>query len=140
MSEGEPQAGEPSNAPLALVAGHGDFAAGMVSAVAQITGRGEIFAALTNRDMGAEELSQRMRDAVADGSRVIFTDLPAGSCTLAARRVLRDHPEVRLVTGANLATLLDFVFQNNQADPAAAAHAAEKGRESITVLGGDGGR
>ena len=43
MSESEPDA-------RALVAGHGDFAAGLVSAVSQITGRGDAFVTLSNRD------------------------------------------------------------------------------------------
>ena len=39
----------------ALVAGHGDFAAGIVSAVGQITGRAEAFLTLSNRDMSAAD-------------------------------------------------------------------------------------
>jgi PTS system N-acetylgalactosamine-specific IIA component len=93
---------------------------------------------LSNRDLGAEELTQRMREAVAEGVAVIFTDLPAGSSTIAARRVIRERPELRLVTGANLAVLLDFVFQGDASDAQALDRAAEKGRASITVLGGNG--
>jgi N-acetylgalactosamine PTS system EIIA component len=130
--------GENADRVRALVVGHGDFAAGMVSAVGQITGRAALFHTLSNRDLGAEELTQRMREAVEDGVSVIFTDLPAGSSTIAARRVLRDRPELRLVTGANLAALLDFVFQGEASDAQALERAAEKGRASITVLGGNG--
>ncbi len=55
-----------------------------------------------------------LRDAVAmAGAQVIFTDLPAGSWTIAARRVQRERPEVVVVTGANLPALLDFVFQTD---------------------------
>ena len=130
--------GEHADRVRALVVGHGDFAAGMVSAVGQITGRAALFQTLSNRDLGAEELTQRMREAVEDGVAVIFTDLPAGSSTIAARRVLRDRPELRLVTGANLAALLDFVFKGEASDAQALERAAEKGRASITVLGGNG--
>ena len=71
-------------APRALVAGHGDFAAGAVSAGAQICGRAATFVTLTNRDLGPGEIEQRLRDELAAaGVRVIFTDLPAGSCTIA---------------------------------------------------------
>jgi N-acetylgalactosamine PTS system EIIA component len=130
--------GENVERPRALVVGHGDYASGMVSAVGQITGRGALFGTLSNRDLGAEELTQRMREAVAGGVRVIFTDLPAGSSTIAARRVIREWPELRLVTGANLAVLLDFVFQGDASDAQALDRAADKGRASITVLGGQG--
>jgi len=121
----------------ALVAGHGDFAAGIVSAVQQITGRGEAFAVLSNRDMSAADVERSMRDQVDAGAiDVIFTDLPAGSCTMAARRLQRERPAVVLVTGTNLATLLDFVFHTDVPATEAARHAADKGRSALAVTGG----
>jgi N-acetylgalactosamine PTS system EIIA component len=121
----------------ALVAGHGDFAAGLVSAVGQITGRGEVFAVLSNRDMSAVDVERAMREQVdAQGLEVIFTDLPAGSCTMAARRLQRERPAFVLVTGTNLATLLDFVFHTDVPAGEAAQHAAEKGRAALVVTGG----
>jgi len=121
----------------ALVAGHGDFAAGIVSAVHQITGRGEAFVVLSNRDMSASYVERTMRDQVDAGAiDVIFTDLPAGSCTMAARRLQRERPAVVLVTGTNLATLLDFVFHTDIPATEAARHAADKGRSALVVTGG----
>jgi N-acetylgalactosamine PTS system EIIA component len=121
----------------ALVAGHGDFASGIVSAVHQITGRGDVFVALSNRDMSAADVERVMRDQVDAGSiDVIFTDLPAGSCTMAARRLQRERPGVVLVTGTNLATLLDFVFHTDVPASEAARHAADKGRSALVVTGG----
>jgi PTS system N-acetylgalactosamine-specific IIA component len=73
---------------------------------------------------------------VASGVRVIFTDLQAGSCTMAARRVQREMPGVILVAGANLPMLLDFVLSRNPDPLEAAAKAAEKGRTSVSVHGG----
>ncbi|HUQ82619.1 MAG TPA: hypothetical protein VM076_15830 [Gemmatimonadaceae bacterium] len=121
----------------ALVAGHGDFAAGLVSAVGQITGRGDAFATLSNRDMSAQDVERAMREQVdARALEVIFTDLPAGSCTMAARRLQRERPAIVVVTGTNLATLLDFVFHTDVPAGEAAQHAAEKGRASLVVTGG----
>lgn len=123
--------------PRALVAGHGDFALGIVSAVDQITGRGSVLVALTNRGLGGEEIVRALRDAIiAAGAQVIFTDLPAGSWTIAARRLQRERPDVVVVTGANLPSLLDFVFQTDSASGVAARHAADKGRGALAVLGG----
>ena len=128
---------EPGAGVRALVAGHGDFAAGLVSAVGQITGRGDAFVILSNRDMSAADVERAMRERVdAEGIEVIFTDLPAGSCTMAARRLQRERPAVVLVTGTNLATLLDFVFHTDVAAGEAAQHAAEKGRAALVVTGG----
>ena len=121
----------------AIVAGHADFASGVVSAVVQITGRDDVFVALSNRGMSAQDVERSLRElASADGIQVIFTDLPAGSCTMAARRLQRDRPDLAMVTGANLATLLDFVY-SDELDPVdAARQAAEKGRAALVLTGG----
>ena len=127
----EPGADEP----IALVAGHGDFADGLVSAVAQITGRGGLLRALSNRGLGAADLEAALRTLVgALPVRVIFTDLPAGSCTMAARRLLRDRPDLVLVAGANLPAVIDFVLHGDVADPDAAPRAVERGRASLQVM------
>jgi PTS system N-acetylgalactosamine-specific IIA component len=70
------------------------------------------------------------------GALVIFTDLHAGSCTMAARRVLRDVPGAVLVAGANLPMLLDFVLSSDPDPVAAARAAAERGRAAVSVHGG----
>jgi PTS system N-acetylgalactosamine-specific IIA component len=95
----------------AVVAGHGEFAAGMVSAVQQISGQGSLFRVVSNASLDAPGLEAAIRAAVEEtGAHVVFTDLPAGSCTMAARRVARDTPSLAVVTGANLAMLLDFAL------------------------------
>jgi PTS system N-acetylgalactosamine-specific IIA component len=120
----------------ALVAGHGDFAQGMISAVEQIAGRDDVFLGLTNRDLSAQDVERLMRDRVNSAQvSVIFTDLPAGSCTMAARRLQRERPDLTLVTGANLATLIDFAFHADLSPSEAARHAAERGRSALHVAG-----
>lgn len=120
----------------AIVAGHGAFAEGMLSAVRQIAGRDDVFEGLTNRDLSAQDVERVLRDRVAaTGASVVFTDLPAGSCSMAARRVQREHPELVVVMGANLATLLDFVFHADLSPADAARHAASKGRAALVVTG-----
>ena len=124
----------------AIVAGHGTFAEGMLSAVEQITGRADLFIGVTNRDLSARDVEQVIRDQlVSSGATVIFTDLPAGSCTMAARRIQREQPAVSVVTGVNLATLLDFAFHDESGDVNAVEHAADKGRASLVVTGGSRG-
>jgi mannose/fructose-specific phosphotransferase system component IIA len=124
----------------ALVAGHGDLGAGLVSAVAQITGRGGIFLPLSNRGLGREELETVLRDALgATGATVVFTDLPGGSWTFAARRLQRALPDLVVVTGVNLAMLLDYCFHEALTAGDAARAAVEKGRSAMAVAGGAGG-
>ena len=131
-SEPEPQA------PRAIIAGHGSFPEGMVSAVEQITGYGKVFVPFTNLGLSGDDIESRLRaSAESLGVKVFFTDLPAGSATIAVRRIMRDTEGVILVTGANLATLLEFAFRTEETPVDAARHAAEKGRSSLATHGTD---
>ena len=126
-----------NNEPRAIVAGHGDFAAGLVSAVEVITGRGSLFRAIAVPELSANDIEALLRDTMErTGARVLFTDLHAGSCTMAARRILRGMPDTVLVSGTNLPVLLDFAFADAMPVVAAAHHAAERGRASIEAIEG----
>lgn len=123
--------------PRAIVIGHGEFAEGIVSAVAQITGRSDVLIPVSNRGLSGEAIQEALEAAVdTHGARVIFTDLPGGSATIAARRVIRSRDGLTLVAGVSLAVLLDFVMSEDLDRRAAARHAAERGKAAITILGG----
>lgn len=131
----------PATSARAIVAGHGTFPNGLVSAAAQISGRGDRLVAFSNVGLCREEIETGLRELLdRHNINVVFTDLPGGSATIAARRIMRDRPSLTLVTGANLATLIDFVFADD-AMPAsdAARHAVEKGRAALCTFGGDPG-
>lgn len=120
-----------SERPVAIIAGHGTFAEGIRSAVEQIAGRGGCLEAVSNAGLGPGEIEVRLREAVArTGARLIFTDLPAGSCTVAARRLQKADPAIVVVTGAALPTVLAYACGGE------IARAAEQGRTALTVLEG----
>ena len=117
-----------------IVCGHGTFAEGLISAVDQITGRGGRLSGMSIRAYGGAELESGVRaELKRTGAQVLFTDLPGGSATMAARKILRDTPGIIVVTGTNLGLLLDFVFHAGDGAAAAARQAAERGRACITV-------
>ena len=120
----------------AIVAGHGSFASGIISAVEQITGKGASFLAMSSTGLCLDDIQHTIARALDDsGAHVIFTDLPAGSCTRAVRRMIRARPGVLLVTGINLSTLLDFAMQDS-VEPVVAVNAAlERGRASMAIYG-----
>ena len=126
-----------SRAPRGVIVGHGEFASGLLSAVQQICGRMDVFAAVSNRDYAATELERVLREYVANGAEIIFTDLPGGSAATAARRVMRDNPKLVLVTGANLAALLEFALGERCGPATAARTAVEKGRSAMDSSGGE---
>jgi N-acetylgalactosamine PTS system EIIA component len=122
--------------PRAIVAGHGEFAAGLVSAVEQITGRGGQLIPVSVVGLSVQDIEELLRTRMQEADvRVIFTDLQAGSCTMASRRILRGMDDAVLIAGANLPTLLDFVFADGRTPAEAARHAAERGRAAITAHG-----
>lgn len=123
--------------PVAIIAAHGDLATGFVSAVEQITGRGKLFIAMTNSGLGASEIERALLELVDSRNiRVIFTDLPAGSCTIAARRVLAGRPDMILVTGTSLPLLLDFMSHEELSPADAATHAVDRAVRSLTAVPG----
>jgi PTS system N-acetylgalactosamine-specific IIA component len=133
MSDGQQATGEMT--PRAIVAGHGEFAAGLVSAVEVITGRGAQLIPVAVPGLCAEDIEKLIRQRMVEsGVKVIFTDLQAGSCTMAARRILRGAEDAVLIAGVNLPTLLDFVFAEQMDPIAAAGHAAERGKTAIAVV------
>jgi N-acetylgalactosamine PTS system EIIA component len=124
-------------APVAIVAAHGDLAFGFVSAVEQITGRGELFLPMSNTGMGAADIERAILALVDTRQiRVIFTDLPAGSCTIAARRVVAARPHVVLVTGASLPLLLDFMSHEELEPAEAVTHAVDRAVRSLMTVPG----
>jgi PTS system N-acetylgalactosamine-specific IIA component len=126
-----------SDTPRALVAGHADFAAGMISAVEQITGRGSVLLPIQVAGLCGDDIQKLLYDSmVSTGAHVIFTDLQAGSCTMAARRVLRDITDGVLIAGTNLPMLLDFVLSSNASASEAATMSAERGRGAVSVHAG----
>jgi PTS system N-acetylgalactosamine-specific IIA component len=124
--------------PRAVIAGHAAFAAGLASAVEQISGRGDALTPVSGAGLGPADIELALARALDEsGSSVIFTDLPAGSCTIAARRLQRARPGLVLVTGVNLGTALEFVFRSpDESSVEAARAAAEKGRATLVVHGG----
>lgn len=127
--------GSDAGQPRAIVIGHGGFSAGLVSAVDQICGMAGKLVGLSMMGLTPEDIEQAIRAELSrTGARVIFTDLPAGSATLAARRIVKDDASVVLVSGVNLATLLDFVFNAGASPTEAARSAAERGKASLIVV------
>jgi PTS system N-acetylgalactosamine-specific IIA component len=122
--------------PRAIVVGHGEFAGGLVSAVGQICGMADKLVVMSMMGMTPGDIESAIREQLSTtGARVIFTDLPAGSATIAARRIVKDEPGLVLVSGVNLATLLDFVFNTSVPPTEAARAAAERGKASLIVVG-----
>lgn len=118
-----------------VVVCHGPLAAALVEATEQIAGLSGVLTPVSNAGCGRTDLEARVNDAVGDGPTVVFVDMASGSCLFAVLRRLRERKNVRVVTGVNLAMLLDFVFHREGSLDAAATRAADAGEKAIKVSG-----
>jgi mannose/fructose-specific phosphotransferase system component IIA len=114
-----------------VVVCHGTVAAALVHATEQISGLSGHLVPVSNTGCDRESLEARIEEAVAGQPAVVFVDMASGSCLIATLRRLRERPDVSVVTGVNLAMLVDFVFHLSLPPAAAAEHAATSGGKAI---------
>lgn len=118
-----------------VVVAHGEMARGMITAVSRIAGAGEdALVAVSNEGRGPEELRSAIAEILGAGPAVIFTDLGAGSCTLAAVSSCRDRGAVAVVSGVNLPMLLEFAFNRSRPLPELLERLETRARDGIRVL------
>jgi mannose/fructose-specific phosphotransferase system component IIA len=116
-----------------LIVAHSSLAAGLAAAVRQIAGAGdEVLQTISNEGRGPDGLLDAVRQAAGDAPVVIFTDLPSGSCALAARKIALERPATGIVCGVNLPVLLDFVFHRDLPLPLLVERLIEKGKGGIS--------
>jgi mannose/fructose-specific phosphotransferase system component IIA len=116
-----------------VVVCHGRLAAALVEAVEHITGIGDALVPVSNSGCDRAELETRVLEALDDRPAVVFVDLATGSCLFAVLNRLRSRPDVKVVTGVNLAMLVDFVFHRGVGPAEAANRAVATGEKAIRV-------
>lgn len=114
-----------------VVVSHVELAQALVAAVRAISGVDGVLAAVSNEGCDPAALTARIDAAIGSGPAVVFVDLPGGSCLTGTVRYARGRPDVAVVTGVNLAMLLDFVFHRELAPAEAARRAADAGGRAI---------
>lgn len=114
-----------------VVVGHGTLSAALVDAVQRIAGTDTGLEAISNTDCDRGMLEERILAAVGDGPALVFIDMPSGSCLFAAMRRLEGIPDTRVITGVNLAMLLEFVFHRDGEADDVAAQVVEAGRRAV---------
>ena len=122
-----------SEALRGVVVCHGRLAGALVDAAEQISGVTGALVAVSNTGCDRGTLEERVEAAVGDGPAVVFVDLASGSCLFAVLNRLRANARAKVVTGVNLAMLVDFVFHRSLPLDEAAAKAAIAGGKAIRV-------
>jgi mannose/fructose-specific phosphotransferase system component IIA len=118
---------------LGVVVCHGTLAGALVQAAEQISGLPGVLIPVSNTGCDRDTLEQRVLAAVDGRPAVVFVDLASGSCSFAVLKRLRGEPSVKVVTGVNLAMLVDFVFHRSLPPAEAASRAVAAGEKSIRI-------
>lgn len=119
---------------LGVVFAHAEVASALVTAVRAIAGETHGLVAVSNDGCDRAALAARLDAAIGGRPSLIFTDMPGGSCAFSAGAYARGHARVRVVTGVNLAMLLDFAFHREAAPDEAAERAVRTGRQSVAAV------
>ncbi len=127
MSESTPVRG--------VLVAHGAMAEGLVDAVRKIAGtEPDALVALSNDGLAPDALGQKIEVLLGDAPGVIFTDMPSGSCAMAARLTCRSSKERVVVCGVNLPMLLDFVFHRDMPLDELIQRVLDRGRRGIQSI------
>jgi mannose/fructose-specific phosphotransferase system component IIA len=116
-----------------VVVCHGPLAGALVQAAEQISGLSNVLVPVSNIGCDRDALEDRIIAAVDEHPAVVFVDLASGSCLIAVLKRLRTEQQVKVVTGVNLAMLVDFVFHRSLSPQEAAERAALAGEKSIRI-------
>jgi mannose/fructose-specific phosphotransferase system component IIA len=116
-----------------VVVCHGSMAVALVQAAEQISGVDAALIPVSNTGCDRDTLEQRVLTAVDKRPAVVFVDMASGSCLFAVLKRLKAEQSVRVVTGVNLAMLVDFVFHRALSPEEAASRAASAGQASIRL-------
>lgn len=118
-----------------MVLAHAELANALVAAVEAIAGAGHGLIAVSNTGCDRAAIIKRLEEALGPRPAVVFADMPGGSCSFGAAAFARGRPDVRVVSGVNLAMLLDFVFHRSLSAPEAAERAVSTGRTAVSAVG-----
>ena len=121
-----------------VVLAHSAVAQAFVTAVGAIAGDISGLVPVSNEGCDRQAIIDRLDAAIAGRPAVVFADMPGGSCAFSAAAYARRHPEVRVVTGVNLAMLLDFTFHRESTPEQAAQRALDTGRGAVRLAGAPG--
>jgi mannose/fructose-specific phosphotransferase system component IIA len=121
-----------------VVLAHAELAGALIAAVEAIAGTEHGLVAVSNVGCDRAAILARLEAAVAGRPAVVFADMPGGSCAFGAAAFAREHPDVGVVAGVNLAMLVDFVFHRSLGPAEAATRAVTTGRAAVMPVGRTG--
>lgn len=119
---------------VGVIVAHTEVAEALLAAVRAIAGEDHGLLAVSNRGTDRASLTRALDAAVGARHAVIFTDMAGGSCAHTAVALAHGRGDVKVVTGVNLAMLVDFAFHRGLPLEEAARRAVEIGRTAVGIV------
>ncbi len=119
---------------IGVIVAHTEVAEALLMAVRAIAGDDAGLVAVSNRGCDRAALTRELETAVGGRPAVVFTDMAGGSCAHTAVALAHGRSDLKVVTGVNLAMLVDFAFHRDLPVEAAARRAVEIGRTAVGMV------
>ena len=121
-----------------LILTHGNFAEGICDSLRMIAGAQDVTTICMQEDDSPKEIEDKLVNYINQTSPedkvIVITDIPGGSTTKSAIPLLKSHKNVHVVTGLNLALLLEIVFIGEDNIAENISNAIEASRSSVMYL------
>ena len=119
---------------IGVIVAHTELAEALLVAVRAIAGEDAGLVAVSNRGCDRAALTRDLEAAIGGRPAVLFTDMAGGSCAHTAVALARGRADLRVVTGVNLAMVVDFAFHRDLPVVEAARRAVEIGRTAVGMV------
>lgn len=116
-----------------ILASHSKLAFGMAEAIQFFSGKQVEVLEQTMQDSNFEEQASAILNKYKDRNCIIFTDLYGGSVNQIFSRKLKEH-SFHLVTGMNLAVILECVFAQDEINDEFIRQAVRSAKEQFCYM------
>ena len=120
-----------------IIAAHGPLASGFLAAAELVCGPLPNVAAITLEAADSpESFGERLRAAMGDPNEpvLVLTDLRGGTPHNVACAIIRDHPRAALISGINLAIVIEATTSLESLDDAALDRLVAAGRDHLVPV------
>ena len=116
-----------------IIASHGGLALGMKKTVEFFGGTNIEYIEQTMTDTGFNNNAKEMLEKYKEYNCIVFTDLSGGSVNQCFYRLLNDY-SFHLVTGMNLAVIMECVFASQDIDDEFIRNAIQLSKSQFTYM------
>ncbi|MEO0155543.1 MAG: PTS mannose transporter subunit IIAB [candidate division WOR-3 bacterium] len=123
-----------------IIIGHGNFSQALLNTVEKILGKQDMVDVISNESLSCESLTEILKKLINSDSqeKIIFVDLPGGSCAISCLNVLKENKNLKILCGINLPMLLEFFLLREKYNvDELVPILLKKAKENIITLGGN---